>query len=134
MKTKKVVTGFLKDSGKILILRRSDKVGSYQGRWAGVSGYVEEGNSPCDQVYIEILEETGLKGDDLILLKEGKPLKIPDPSLDVIWVVYPFLFGVPNPKKIKIDWEHTEFRWIKPEELEGFETVPSLMETLNTLI
>lgn len=38
----KVVTVFLRRGGRILILKRSRKVGSYQGRWAGISGFIEE--------------------------------------------------------------------------------------------
>ncbi|ELK44964.1 translation initiation factor aIF-2B subunit alpha, partial [Haloferax sp. BAB-2207] len=36
-----VVTVFLRHDGRVLLTRRSDAVGTYQGRWAGVSGYVE---------------------------------------------------------------------------------------------
>ena len=41
LQEKRVVTCFLESEGEILILYRSEQVGSYQGRWAGVSGYVE---------------------------------------------------------------------------------------------
>jgi len=44
MEEKHVVTSFLEYDNKILILRRSQAVGTYQGKWAGVSGYIEEGN------------------------------------------------------------------------------------------
>ena len=38
-----VVTGILRQRGRILLLKRSDEVGSYRGLWAGVSGFVETG-------------------------------------------------------------------------------------------
>jgi hypothetical protein len=56
-----VVTSFLQNpKGEILLLRRSDKVGTFRGRWAGVSGFLEE-PTPEGQARKEILEETGLK-------------------------------------------------------------------------
>ena len=42
LQTKQVVTSFIESENKILILRRSGRVGTYQGRWAAVSGYIEK--------------------------------------------------------------------------------------------
>jgi len=55
---KRVVTCFLESDGEILILRRSRQVGSYQGKWAGVSGFIE--TTADEQALVEIEEETGL--------------------------------------------------------------------------
>jgi len=129
---KQVVTCFLESSGDILLLRRSEQVGSYQGRWAGVSGYVE--TTPDEQALTEIAEETSLHGDDLKLVKRGKPLHIRDEKLGVKWVVHPYLFHIKDRDKIKIDWEHKEVRWIKPEEIDNYPTVPKLKETLARVI
>jgi len=68
LEEKHVVTCFLESDGKILLLRRSRQVGSYQGKWAGVSGYVE--SPPDKQAMIEIGEETGLEAGDILLLKK----------------------------------------------------------------
>ena len=125
---KRVVTCFLKSENKILLLRRSQQVGTYQGRWAGVSGYIE--TTADEQALTEIAEETGLSQEDLRLIKRGKPLPIKDEKLRVKWVVHPYLFHVKDRDKIKIDWEHKEARWIKAEELDSYQTVPKLKETL----
>ena len=50
---REVVTAFLRARGKILIVRRSRKVGTYQGRWSGISGYLED-PTPHAQVLREI--------------------------------------------------------------------------------
>ena len=42
MAERRVVTCFLMHQGKLLVLRRSAKVRTYQGKWAGVSGYIED--------------------------------------------------------------------------------------------
>jgi hypothetical protein len=125
---KKVVTCFLESGNEILILRRSQQVGSYQGRWAGVSGYIE--TSADEQALTEIAEETSLSSEDLELIKKGKPLTITDEKLGVKWIVHPYLFHIKDRDKIRIDWEHKETRWIAPEDIGKFETVPKLAETL----
>ena len=109
-------------------MRRSGQVGSYQGRWAGVSGYIE--TTADEQALTEIEEETSLSGEDLKLIKKGRPLEVKDDKLGVKWVVHPYLFHIKDRDKIKIDWEHKEVRWIQPKDIDKFETVPKLEETL----
>ncbi|MCK5434781.1 MAG: NUDIX pyrophosphatase [Dehalococcoidales bacterium] len=123
-----MVTCFLESDGEILLLRRSGQVGSYQGRWAGVSGYIE--TTADEQALTEIEEETSLAGEDLKLIRKGRPLVVKDDKLGVKWVVHPYLFHIKDRDKIKIDWEHKEARWIQPRDIDNFETVPKLKETL----
>ncbi len=125
---KQVVTCFLESNGEILILRRSERVGSYQGKWAGVSGFVE--TTPGEQAMTEIREETGLNEADVRLMKKGEPLAVEDEQLGVRWIVHPYLFQVADRNKIRINWEHKEMKWIKPEEISEFQTVPRLEEVL----
>lgn len=129
MEERQVVTCFLEHESKIPLLRRSQRVGTYRGRWAGVSGYIEEGNTPYEQALKEIREETGLSQEDVQLVKEGQPLEVIDEELGRKWVVHPFRFRVMSPQKIRIDWEHTEMKWIDPKEIGKYETVPKLAET-----
>jgi 8-oxo-dGTP diphosphatase len=132
MKQAKVVTCFLLHRGgddEILLLRRSQQVGTYRGRWAGVSGYIEE-TDPLTQAYTEIEQETGLAREDVQLLRTGEPLEVVDVEADRLWVVHPFLFEVREPARIRADWEHSETRWIRPQEISNYETVPQLAETL----
>ena len=110
-------------------MQRSEQVGSYQGRWAGVSGYVDK--TADEQALVEIEEETSLCGKDLELTKRGKPLLIKDKKLSVKWVVHPYLFHITDRKKIKIDWEHKRMKWIEPKDIDDYQTVPNLKETLE---
>ena len=129
MEEKHVVTCFLESNNEILILRRSDKVGSYRGSWAGVSGYVE--TTPDEQALTEIAEETRLSASKVHLVTKGDPLEVPDEQLGVRWVVHPYLFHVDERSNIRIDWEHVESRWINPLELRNYQTVPNLEEALQ---
>ena len=121
-----VVTAFLqREDGRILLLRRSERVGSFQGHWAGVSGFLES-DPPLAQALTEIREETGLAAERVELATQGEILLSRD--RDRVYAVHPFRFRVDRPE-IRLDWEHTEFRWIAPEEIASFPTVPRLGDT-----
>ncbi len=129
-----VVTCFVsrRDRGRdeLLLVRRSDRVRTYRGHWAGISGYVEPGVTSHEQAYVELREETGLGREDVTLLRTGTPLPVRDAAEGLSWVVHPFLFLVTNPERIKTDWEASEMRWVAPSEIASLETVPGLREAL----
>ena len=127
-----VVTCFLlrfdASEPRLLIVRRSQRVGSYHGRWAGVSGFVEKDTTPEEQAYTEIREETGLQREQVRMLRHGVVVEYEDAGIGRHWYIHPFLFEVTAPDAIQLDWEATEMRWIRPSELESYETVPRLVE------
>lgn len=125
-----VVTSFLQRNQRILLLRRSSKVGSYQGRWAAVSGYLEEGEVPIERAKTEIEEEVGLTSSQITLVRSGEPLRAYDKEKDTVWIVHSFLFYVQE-HNLRLDWEHTESKWINPDELGSYETVPKLKEAFE---
>ncbi|HEY7834294.1 MAG TPA: NUDIX pyrophosphatase [Ktedonobacterales bacterium] len=129
-----VVTCFLvrQDRGRdeVLLVRRSERVRTYRGHWAGVSGYVEPGIAPETQAHTEIAEETGLTGDDIVLLRRGAPLPVADAAQGLSWVVHPFLFQVRHPARVHTDWEARDAQWVAPAALGGYLTVPGLAEAL----
>lgn len=127
--SRRVVTCFIRYRGRLLILRRSQKVGTYRGRWSAVSGYLER--KPLRQAYTEIQEETGLAENDLRLIKTGNTVVIVDESLRTKWTVHPFLFAAKTVKKLRIDWENVESKWIRPQEIVKYDTVPGLAAVLN---
>jgi ADP-ribose pyrophosphatase YjhB (NUDIX family) len=116
------------DQPRILIVRRSQRVGSYNARWAGISGFIETGVMLDEEAYTEIGEETGLQGEQVGMLKRGTIVEHEDASIGRHWYIHPFLFEVLTPDAITLDWEATEMRWIVPSELQDFETVPKLEE------
>ncbi len=130
-----IVTSFLKNDDKVLILKRSDKVKSMKGLWAGVSGIIEkDDSSPLSRAKIEIFEETGIKREQINLLKESQQMKIISPQYkNHKWNIFPFLFKVENPE-IKLNWENSEFEWIKPSSIVNYKTVQSLDKILFGLL
>ncbi len=134
MRSTKIVTSFIRDNEKLLILKRSDKVKSMKGLWAGISGIIEKNEEPLKRAKIEIFEEVGITEDLITLVKTSEEMRINSPQYENHeWEIFPFLFEVKNPK-IKLNWENSEFKWINVEELENYETVPSLQKVLFNLL
>ena len=129
----KIVTSFLKNSEEILLLKRSEKVKSMKNLWAGISGIIESNEDPFNRAKIEIFEEVGIKESEITLIKEGNKLLIESPQyVNHQWEVYPFLFSCES-REIKLNWENSDSKWISINELDGFQTVPSLDKVLTRL-
>jgi ADP-ribose pyrophosphatase YjhB (NUDIX family) len=134
-----VVTNFLQRTDRtgthILIVQRSQRVGSYHEHWAGISGFVEPGVSPEEQAYTEIREETSLQRDQVRMLRRGAVVEHKDEALGRHFFIHPFLFDmlVP-PEQITTDWEALQHRWIAPDELHTYQTVPKLQEAYDSAI
>lgn len=134
MRSTKIVTSFVANNEKILILKRSNKVRSMKGLWGGISGIIEEGEKPLERAKIEIYEETGMKSDALRLLKAGNEIAASSPQYpDHQWIIFPFLFETQN-AKIVLNWENEMYEWIDPHEIYKYETVPSLANVLFNLL
>ena len=134
MRATKIVTSFIRDNDKLLILKRSDKVKSMKGLWAGISGIIENNEEPLTRAKIEIFEEVGITEDKINLIKATEEMRISSPQYkNHEWEIFPFLFEANNPK-ITLNWENSDFKWINIEELENYETVPSLQKVLFNLL
>lgn len=116
-----VVTAFLEREGRVLVVRRSERVGTFRGKWSGVSGYVEGGEDPEDRVRSEIEEETGLEGAELVARGEVVRTR----HEDTVFAIHPFRFRAP-PGDVRLDWENVEHRWVAAEELAALDAVPKL--------
>jgi ribose 1,5-bisphosphate isomerase len=127
---KKVVTSFLQRGPLVLLLRRSNRVGTYQGKWAAVSGFLDENENPLERAKTEINEEVGLTSKDIGLIRSGEPLRVYDQEKNTVWIVHPFLF-IALKSPVRTDWETSQHKWVKPDEIENYETVPWLRQTFD---
>lgn len=134
MRSTKIVTSFIQDDGKLLILRRSDKVKTMKGLWAGISGIIEKNEHPLTRAKIEIYEETGITEDGIKFIKAAERLRVNSPQYENHeWEIFPFLFEAKNPN-IKLNWENSEYIWITVDQLKNYNTVPSLEKVLQNLL
>ncbi|KAJ4393826.1 hypothetical protein N0V93_003041 [Gnomoniopsis smithogilvyi] len=137
---------FTKENGerkaKIALFKRSGKVRTYPHRWAVVSGSIDpEDPSPQAAAWREIKEETSLTQSSLELMRQGKSYILPDESIGREWTIYPFAFrlkdtseGGKGEEGITLDWEHDDWAWYDPfeiEDSESFGAVPRLAESLR---
>jgi len=120
----------LNKEGEILILKRSKKVKTYKGMWGVVAGYIEKDEKPFDTAIKEIKEEIGLNKNDVKFVKGLDAIKLMDyyNKEKYDWLIFPFVFNIKKKDKINIDWEHLEYRWIKPSQIKNYKTVPYLKE------
>jgi 8-oxo-dGTP pyrophosphatase MutT (NUDIX family) len=134
MRSTKIVTSFIQDDQKLLILKRSNKVKTMKGLWAGISGIIEKNEAPLTRAKIEIYEETSIPEDKIKFIKAADMLKINSPQYENHeWEIFPFLFEAKNPS-IKLNWENSEYTWITVDELKNYNTVPSLEKVLRNLL
>jgi 8-oxo-dGTP pyrophosphatase MutT (NUDIX family) len=126
----RVVTCLLENEGKILLLKRSERVKTYRRMWGGVAGYIEENEDPYEAAIKEIKEEAGIDNNDFRLIKQGDPISFIDvyEGKEYEWTVFPFLFKIKSKEKIQIDWEHSNYEWIVPSDIKNYDTVPRLKE------
>jgi 8-oxo-dGTP pyrophosphatase MutT (NUDIX family) len=134
MRSTKIVTSFITSNEKFLLLKRSDKVKTMKGLWAGISGIIEKKEEPLQRAKIEIFEELGIKKEQIKLLKTAEQMRVISPQYkNHEWEIFPFLFEVNNPQ-IKLNWENSEYKWIKASELNNYKTVPNLDKVLLSLL
>ncbi|MEE6210969.1 NUDIX domain-containing protein [Salarchaeum sp. III] len=117
-----VVTCVLRHRGRVLLLKRSDAVGSYTGRWGMAAGHAE--GDPDEQAWVEIEEETGLR-DACTLVRRGDPFTVDDADRGTRWTVHPSLFDCER-RDVTPNEETTDWEWVNPVEIRRRETVPDL--------
>jgi len=127
MEETEVVTCFLRHDAEVLLLCRSEAVGSYRGQWGGVAGHAE--GDPDSAARREIAEETGLS-DAVTLLRRGEPFDVVDEDRGTRWIVHPYLFESEH-RTVETDWETSEYEWVHPTKILRRETVPDLWSSYD---
>lgn len=123
----RVVTSFIHNNGRVLLLRRSQHMKSMPGMWAAVSGVVEGSEDIMTRARTEIYEETGMS--DVQPLLSCMPVAIPHHDI----VVHPFLFGTRH-HRVRLNWENDRHAWIRPPDISRYRTVPYLDRMLWCLL
>ena len=113
-KVRAVISCLLKNGDDILILKRSKHVGSFQGYWSCISGYLEKGENPVQTAFREVFEETQIQENQISKHTYAGPF-YPETE-EVIFEAHWFLLESKT-KEITLDWEHDECQWVNRENL-----------------
>lgn len=136
VRTTGIVTAFVRDvrTDKVLLLRRSNRVRTMRGKWSGVSGIIEGNEKPLNRAKTEIFEETGISKSRIRLIRSADGIRIKSPQYrNHEWVVSAFLFEADSPP-VRLNWENSDYRWVKISEMDRYETVPDLYRVMSCLI
>jgi dihydroneopterin triphosphate diphosphatase len=101
---------------EFLLLKRSEKK-IYPGLWQMVSGHIKKGETAVKTALRELKEETALTPYRLWVAPNVNSFYSPDD--DTITLIPVFAVEVQD-SNVKISDEHTEFKWVNPEEAKIF--------------
>lgn len=119
------VKGIIERGGEILVLKRSAADDHLPDVWETPGGGVDQEENPQEALRREILEETGL------IVTVGKPFNVFTFRKDTgefkvgITFLCEYVQG-----EVKISEEHSEYRFIKPQEFAELPSIPSLYEEI----
>src|ERR687886_2185246 len=111
------------DDHRILLLKRNAQRRTSPNKWQTPSGFMKEGESAEEAVVREVKEETSLEG---AIAKSGKAFEVVDEWAR--WIIVPFLISVKSESVVIDTKEHSEFRWVRVEEVSSFECVKGIDE------
>lgn len=126
-----VITCFPLHHGKVLLLKRSEDVSTYPGKWGTVTGYLEA-DSVTEQCLEELCEELGIQEQAIIRYEEGEPFHFEDDGRE--WMVHPVAAHIDEEGGFELNVENTEYRWVDPQDVKMFDTVPQLTESLKNAL
>jgi 8-oxo-dGTP diphosphatase len=115
--------------GKFLIIKRSSKEDVYKNEWDLPGGKLKFGENPVNGLKREVFEETGLN------IKIVKPISVwtffkNSGKTQVIGIT--FLAKVIS-GKIRLGKEHTDFKWILPEEIDKYKIHEEIKKLIKSL-
>lgn len=128
-----VINVVVQYQNKILLLKRSEKVNSYKGKWNTLGGYLDEVKPVREKVEEELGEELKINNLEKTKFSYGEIYEFHDKEIGKTWIIQPVLVEFARRPNIKLDWEHTDARWIFPKEITKFDCVPKIERIFKTL-
>lgn len=125
MKFPLTVKAIIRKDGKILVLKRSATDDHKPGVWETPGGGIDRIESPQEAIAREVLEETGLT------VEVREPFNVFTFKKDngEFKVGITFLCEYRS-GEVALSHEHSEYRFIEPQEFAQLESIPSLYEEI----
>jgi hypothetical protein len=76
----------------------------------------------------------GIGKNLIVSIRIGKPYEVTDFDTNKTWIVNPAIVELKRIPDIRLNFEHTEFKWIKREELSYFNTVPFIKKFFDNYV
>ena len=112
----------------ILLLKRNAQRRTSPNKWQTPSGFINEGESAEEAILREVKEETAVEG---IIKKSGSVFEVVDEWAR--WIIIPFLILAKSNKVVIDTREHSDFRWVRVNEVSSFECVKGIDEDLKAV-
>jgi len=125
-KIKFVLNIWISYKGKLLLLKRSNKIGAYKEKRDCIWWHIDEEKPLEQKVCEEIEEELAISPDNIQKIHKGEMHIMHDQQLDVQWINYPVIVTLKKAPKIQLDRENSEYQRVLPEEIKNFDTLPEL--------
>jgi dATP pyrophosphohydrolase len=125
-KSRGALAVIVNEENKVLIVKRTPFKGSWMpNKHALIGGSIEEGEEPIDAAKREAMEESGLKLEHFV---DSFNIVSPPNTVD-----YVFIAKAPKNQEVKLNEEHTAYRWASLEEISKIreECVPMLAECVE---
>jgi len=119
------IKGIVLKDGKVLIMKRSLTEDHAQGLWDTPGGAIDFGEDPIECLKREVKEEANLEIEVLKPLRVWSFLKNPETQIIGITILCKYKSG-----EVKLSEEHTEFKWIKPEEINNYEALDGIKKDI----
>lgn len=127
-----VLTVFVAFRKQFILLKRSNDVRTYKEKWNTVAGYLDDPKqSIFEKVLEELKEELNIKKEDISSYSFGKSYQFTDKENGKTWIVHPTLVMLSQKPVVKLNWEHSTYQWITIDEINDFDTVPNLKESMK---
>lgn len=126
-KTHAIACVALNEEGKILLLKRSPEKKLFPNKWFVVAAYpMDENDDFVGKVHSELIEETGADGE---IVKDERVQRTNEGKIIKMHV----FLAKRNQAPVKLNDEHTEYKWVSLKEVRSFDTVSGTYEMVVSL-
>ena len=127
-----VITVFVAFHNEFLILKRSQNVSTYKDKWNTVAGYLDNPKQTFfEKMLEELKEELNITKQNISSYSYGNSYQFTDKDNNKTWIVHPAIVVLSKKPIITLNWEHSTFNWITINEINDYDTVPNLKESIK---